>query len=234
MLNPDLDVARLAAHFGDHRRIQIDNALDTESANALVSCLENDVPWTTAYIGATGPRYLSRDEFKRLDTPQQQKLLRDINQRANRDFQYLYDSYAMVPAYQEGRDPGLLLHQVLEYFNSPEYHNFARAVTGEAGIHRVDGQATRYLSGHFLKHHNDTSGGEKRLVAYVLNLTRNWEAHWGGLLQFLNREGEVVDTFMPHFNSLSLFKVPAWHCVSYVAPFAQAPRYAITGWFRAL
>ena len=37
---------------------------------------------------------------------------------------------------------------------------------------------------------------------------------------------------MPRYNTLSLFKVPAPHVVSLVAPWAQAPRLAITGWWQ--
>ncbi len=36
---------------------------------------------------------------------------------------------------------------------------------------------------------------------------------------------------MPHWNALSLFKVPQAHSVSLVSPWAGEPRYAITGWF---
>ncbi|MGH8398608.1 MAG: 2OG-Fe(II) oxygenase family protein, partial [Gammaproteobacteria bacterium] len=64
----------------------------------------------------------------------------------------------------------------------------------------------------------------------VLNLTKDWQADWGGLLQFLGEDGKVVDTFFPSFNSLMLFQVPMWHHVSYVTPFAGHGRYAITGW----
>ena len=45
-------------------------------------------------------------------------------------------------------------------------------------------------------------------------------------------ERRVVDTFVPLWNSLSLFRVPQPHVVSLVAPWAGSPRYSITGWFR--
>jgi len=46
----------------------------------------------------------------------------------------------------------------------------------------------------------------------------------------LSADGEVEEVWMPRFNSLALFRVPTPHIVSYVAPFATQPRYAITGW----
>jgi hypothetical protein len=103
----------------------------------------------------------------------------------------------MVRAYNEGRDPGLLLHQVLEFLNSPEHLAFTRMLTGENRIRRVSAQATRYRAGHFLRRHNDSSESDQRLYAYVMNLSRDWQADWGGQLQFLDPEGRVLETFLP-------------------------------------
>lgn len=56
------------------------------------------------------------------------------------------------------------------------------------------------------------------------------QADWGGLLQFIDVDGQVLDTFLPRWNTLSLFAVPAGHAVSLVAPWARQDRLAITGW----
>ena len=44
----------------------------------------------------------------------------------------------------------------------------------------------------------------------------------------------MEEAFTPAFNSLNVFKVPAQHAVSIVAPFAGAPRLSITGWIRSM
>jgi len=119
--------------------------------------------------------------------------------------------------------------------NSPPMLDFARRVTGFDDIAKADAQATRYLPGHFLRVHNDVyraSERDVRRAAYVVNLTREWHADWGGLLEFLDDDRRVVETWMPAWNGLAMFRVPTWHCVSCVAPYATAPRLAITGWFR--
>ena len=67
----------------------------------------------------------------------------------------------------------------------------------------------------------------------MLNLTPRWRAEWGGQLQFLNTEGEVTESLIPVFDTLNVFRVPQSHAVSVVAPFAGAPRYSITGWWRS-
>ena len=113
---------------------------------------------------------------------------------------------------------------------APEYIGFVRSITGDAAIRRANAQATRYRPGHFLRYHTDIDSSEGRRYAYVLNLTRGWQPDWGGLLQFVDDDGRIIDTFLPRWNSLSLFRVPAGHLVSMVAPWADEERLAITGW----
>jgi Rps23 Pro-64 3,4-dihydroxylase Tpa1-like proline 4-hydroxylase len=43
----------------------------------------------------------------------------------------------------------------------------------------------------------------------------------------------VTETFLPRWNSLSLFRVPQRHQVTLVSPWAAQPRHAITGWWLA-
>jgi Rps23 Pro-64 3,4-dihydroxylase Tpa1-like proline 4-hydroxylase len=132
-----------------------------------------------------------------------------------------------------GRDPHLPLHAVLEFFNGPQFLEFIRRFTGDRELAMVGAQATRYLPGQFLRMHDDRHDDENRRYAYVLNLSRDWQADWGGLLHFVDADGGAREAFLPRFNSLSLFKVPAQHFVGLVAPWAQQPRLAITGWWHA-
>jgi len=94
-------------------------------------------------------------------------------------------------------------------------------------------QATYYTRESFLSAHDDIADHKKnRLVAYVLGFAKNWAIDWGGLLQFFDPEsGEIIESFLPTFNGLTLFRVPQWHSVSFVAPFARAPRFSVTGWY---
>ena len=139
----------------------------------------------------------------------------------------------MIDAYTNKWQPRLMLCDILEAINGPKSLDFFRAVTGDTQIRKVELQATYYAPGHFLKLHNDSdTAGDDRRYACVINLTKDWESHWGGLLQFVDDKG-VSATQVPTFNNCGLFKVPCDHQVSYVAPFATRPRYALTGWLRA-
>ncbi len=231
MISNTLDIGRWRAELGARGRVQIPDYLQPDAADRLAACLQHEVPWTLAIRDADGARTIPAAEYGLLQGDALDALLRRTARSARGGaYRFAYDSYMMVSAYKEGRDPGLLLHRILEFLNTPEYVAFVRALTGDAGIRRVSAQATRYRPGHFLRYHNDSDVDEGRRFAYVINLSRDWRADWGGLLQFIGEDGRVQETFLPRWNSLSLFQVPAGHAVSLVSPWADRERLAITGW----
>ena len=235
MIDPRFDPAPWCALLQRDRRVQVENFLQPEVAERLRACLQTEVPWTLALRDADGARTIDHPTYAAMQAPAVAALLEAtaVGARAGdreAGFRFAYDSYMMVSAYTQGRDPGLLLHRVLELFNTLEYIALMQSLTGDARVRRVNAQATRYRRGHFLRWHTDIDSNEGRLYAYVLNLSREWNADWGGLLQFIDDDGRVLDTFLPRWNTLSLFAVPAGHAVSLVAPWAAADRLAITGW----
>lgn len=233
MLNPALDTAALARDFSLRRRLQVRDVLLPEAAEAIHACLARDVPWSLSCRYGGEDRLLAPEQLASLPPGELGGIGRRVLESAGAGFAFAFMSYAMVDNYRRGANPGLLLNSVVEEIASPAFVEFARALTGDGRIRRVDMQATRYEAGHFLNVHDD--GGEEgadRLYAYVLNFSRGWRAEWGGLLQFLDDRGGVEESLVPHFNSLSIFAVPRLHIVSQVASFAAAPRLAVTGWFR--
>ena len=235
MIDPRFDPAPWCALLQRDRRVQVENFLQPEVAERLRACLQTEVPWTLALRDADGARTIDHPTYAAMQAPAVAALLEATAAGARAGdreagFRFAYDSYMMVSAYTQGRDPGLLLHRVLELFNTLEYVALMQSLTGDARVRRVNAQATRYRPGHFLRYHTDIDSTEGRLYAYVLNLSRDWNADWGGLLQFIDDDGRVLDTFIPRWNTLSLFAVPAGHTVSLVAPWAAADRLAITGW----
>ena len=237
MINDALDLPTWRSALQRDRRVQVADFLQPDAARRLRDCLQHEVPWTLALRDGEGARTVDHATYSAMDEAERTALFARTAASArgldgDAAYRFAYDSYMMVSAYQEGRDPGLLLHRVLELFNSPQYIAFARTLSGDERIRRVNAQATRYRPGQFLRYHTDIESREGRLYAYVLNLTAHWEADWGGLLQFVDEAGRVVDTFLPRANSLSLFAVPAGHAVSLVAPYAGNDRLAITGWWQ--
>lgn len=225
MINNDLDWAPWRRELHARGRVQVRDFLQADAADRLHACLRDEVPWI---VGERNLPDRPAPAFGDSDPA-----LQDAFERAADGFHFAYDRYLMVEALKAGLDPGLVLHAVLEFFNSPEFLELIRWFGNDRAINMVGAQATRYRPGEFLRLHDDRHEDEGRRYAYVLNLSREWEADWGGLLQFVDERGNVIDTFVPRFNSLSLFKVPAGHMVTMVAPWARQPRLAITGWWHA-
>jgi Rps23 Pro-64 3,4-dihydroxylase Tpa1-like proline 4-hydroxylase len=127
--------------------------------------------------------------------------------------------------------PDTPLGRLSAFLASSQALDAVRAITGADTFDNAFAQATEYRPGHYLTRHLDDPKGEHRRFAFVLGLTRRWDADWGGLLQFYDDRMLPTDALSPGFNTLDLFEVRHVHAVTYVAPFAQAPRLAVSGWF---
>lgn len=232
MLNNALDLNRFRQQLLRDTRVQIPDFLQEDAARALRRCLLEETPWALAERSGGQSRTIDAATYAAMPEAERQALLQAGYAQAGQAFQFSYDSYMMVRAVKEGW-PANLLHNLLAFLNSPEFLLFARRLSGEPGINAVNAQATRYRPGQFLTRHQDEDVSEGRVCAYVINLSRDWDSDWGGLLQFHDENDRLVDTFVPYWNHLSLFRVPQSHTVSLVAPWAREPRLAITGWFLA-
>lgn len=230
MINNDLDFDAYRIDLAKNTRVQIPNFLQLSAAERLRTCLQTEVPWTLAERSDGVSKTIAAADYAAMSEQARGEHLQLAYQQAKTQFQFVYESYMMVKAAQEGRDPTLILHAILDFLNSQEFIGFARWLVNDPLISHTSAQATRYRAGHFLTRHQDKDKHEDRAYAYVINLTKNWHADWGGLLQFENDAGDVIQTLVPHWNSLSIFKVPQSHTVSLVSPFANEDRLAITGW----
>jgi Rps23 Pro-64 3,4-dihydroxylase Tpa1-like proline 4-hydroxylase len=235
MLNPALDPAALAPGFRQRGRIRIADALVPEAAEALHACLAADIPWRLSCYDnrrppAERPVKLSREQLGAMTPAQRQGLQAEVLRQAGDQFQYVYQSFDLLEGHRQGERPGLFVYRLMEYLAGDDFFAFVRTLTGDAEIDRIDGHATRYAAGHFLKDHADESPFERRRFAYVLSVTRGWSADMGGLLHFTDADGRVVDSLVPGFNTLALFAVPTPHHVSYVPPWVEGERLSVTGW----
>jgi hypothetical protein len=92
---------------------------------------------------------------------------------------------------------------------------------------------SRYSAGSYLAPHNDKDNGE---LAFVLNLTRDWNPMWGGCLHLLEKDwARIKRTIPPVHNEMVVFEVKEArhpHFVSHVAPGVTRDRYAFSGWLR--
>lgn len=232
-LEPRPRVEKLAREFRTQRYVQIPDVFAPTQAEALLRCLSEEVPWGLAYYD-DGAVFLRKQQLQAMTPEQLRELEANVYRRARTQYQYAYSAYPVLDAYLQGWHEVPLLNEFLEGLNSEPMLHYIRALTGMPAVVKADAQATRFGPGQFLRRHNDRSPpSETWLVAYVYNLTPQWQPDWGGYLHLLDTNGDVVRGLLPRFNALNLMAVPQPHLVSAVAPFAGAYRYAITGWFRS-
>lgn len=235
-VNSAIDTAPLAEEFARKRRIQVRNVLTTPTAQALRKALTELTPWGLAMQAGDGePRDFRVEELReQAGAAKAQALSKTVHAAAQRGhYAFLYGRYPMVRAYQEEWNPGGLHDVLIEHINTEPFLQLVREVTGFDDLIKADGQATLFGRQHFLGLHQDLQVDEGWKVAYVLNMTVDgWRPDWGGYLLFYDDDGDVIEGFMPRFNTLNLFAVPQHHSVTFVPPFAPQGRVAISGWFR--
>ncbi len=234
-LNPDLDPQAIASAFALRGRAHIPAILTPDSAARMQQCLNRETDYKVTVNTPTRIQDMAPSEIAALDPSQRYRMLDSVYKTASSSFQMYYGTHRLSNGGEPYPDPARYLASIVGFLNSEAFLSFARAVTGMPEIHHVDAQATRYTAGNFLTLHNDADDieGRNRLVAYVLNMTPGWRIDWGGLLLFVDQNGNVEEGYMPAFNALNLFRVPQLHLVSQVTSFAQHPRHSVTGWMCA-
>jgi len=231
-LSTDLDIDRLRAAFAERGRMRIPNVLTPDSAEALTEAMEAFDDWRIS-VSAGGEVFELPLKDRRAADPDRQSWIDDVRiDGSSPRMQYVFDTRRLTV---EGM-PDLTsdaVSQAPDFLNSAAFIAFVRGVTGDDRIDFADAQATRYRPGHVLTTHSDEAAGKNRLYAYVLNLTRDWRADWGGALLFFDARGDVVDGYVPAHNTLNLFRVPENHAVAQIASFSPRDRLSITGWLRS-
>lgn len=229
-INPNLDLARIGQTLRRDGRVLIRDFFEPAVVEPLAQAVEA-IDWSLSYRDVHGDRLLSGDQLRALTPSQRMQLVDGITHVAQHEFQFSFFTDSLAEAVRRG-DTGLLA-RFMRWMADDAFLAVMRQLSGIEAINRVYAQATMYTRGNFLVAHDDHVDVEDRRLAYVINLTRAWRPDWGGLLHFTGADHGVVDTFFPHFNSLALFTVPQTHFVSYVPPYAQGERNAITGWLIA-
>ena len=231
-LNTKLDSNHYREVFRRHSRIHIPEILTPDSAKCILENLQNKVPWQAHFNDEEKTYDLHRDQIALLPDDKKTLIVEKLHQNAQSKFQYVFLNYSISDAVEQKSNPDVELNSFLDFVNSDEMLNFVRTITQIKEIKFADCQATLYRPGHFLRAHNDDIEQAGRLLAYTFNFTPHWDTDYGGILQFLDEEGDVDEGYSPKFNALNLFKIPTRHCVSYVTPFAAVGRYSLIGWFR--
>lgn len=233
-LDPSQRPETYRAIFKAHRRLHIPQILTPASATALYAALGGSRDWTRS-IHVEGGRDVDIfvDELEALPPAERSEFERSLVDSSTDSVSYLFDTIRISSELDSGRRGAEGLRAVHDFVNGRAFLDFVTRLTGDDRVAFADVMATRYLPGHFATAHQDDAPGQKRLYAYVLNLTPQWRSDHGGVLMFLDEDGHVAEGYVPRFNALNIFAVPQVHSVSMVSRLARGPRLSITGWIHA-
>lgn len=233
-LNPKLRPKAYQPVFKGHGRLHIPTVLDPASASHLHGALQGIEDWTRSIHLEEGRDVdISVRDLEALPADERAAFERSLADSSTDNLQYVFDTVRISADIKAGRPTTGPMRAVHDFINGRAFIDFVAQVTGDDRLAFADVMATRYLPGHFLTAHGDENPSQRRLYAYVLNLTPQWRADWGGVLMFLDDDGHVAEGYIPAFNALNLFAVPQTHAVSMVTRLAQTPRLSITGWIHA-
>jgi Rps23 Pro-64 3,4-dihydroxylase Tpa1-like proline 4-hydroxylase len=232
-IDPWVDAAQLRVIYQRTGRLHIPRFLTPSTAEALYRTLSQETAWSLVTHDGENVREALPAVRREFGDVLEREMRAAAYSSAPSRFQFLYECRRVSDDPAERASSASLLDRFIDFLNSEPFMRFARELTGVPAIEWADGQATRYRAGHFLTAHDDSTTHKKRHAAYVLNLTPDWKADWGGQLQFIAADGHVAEAYVPRFNALNIFTVPQLHCVSAVAPFAPTARHSVTGWLRS-
>lgn len=237
MINPHLEIETLSREFKSDNRLMVRNFMQPNIAQRMHNACLKHVPFSMHYV--IDDKYQSKtpEDIGRLNPQEARDINNKVSSAASQGVGFLYEGYLKSQANTEHNTKTNVelnfLHQIFDYLNSEEVLSKIKKITGCQDITGTETQYTRFTPGHFLTRHLDVIEGSGRRYAFVLGLTQNWHPDWGGLLQFYEKDGTPRDAWMPQFNVLSIFDVSHIHSVTYVTPYAAAPRLSLTGWFVA-
>jgi Rps23 Pro-64 3,4-dihydroxylase Tpa1-like proline 4-hydroxylase len=228
VLNPNLDIPALKAEFATSKRLRIRDFLQPDVTRSLAAEFAS-LPWKLFASDGSGVRVIDPAAIAN-DIEKQRALQTALMTAASQGqgFAYLGVQLKSANPQLNADGPAARLRNALA---SPEVLDVMRAITDSSDFDDVTAQASQFRQGHYLTRHLDDVTGEQRKYAFVVGLTQAWHPDWGGLLQFFTKQGEPTASFSPDFNTLDLFEVTHVHSVTFVTPFARAPRFAVSGWF---
>jgi len=232
VLNPDLDVAGLKDRFAETGRLQISDALHPAAAERLHQCLMQEMPWMLAYNEGSESKYLRKEDMARMSPQDQGAFMQKIFAGAAHGFQFVYLDFPVSGTANIEGQRKFYTHEVLKFLGGEAFQALLRELTGYDKPLNVDSHATCFQAGHFLTNHNDlVTRDDPRVFAYVVNMTKDWRPDWGAKTEFFDDKGNVIEAFTPMFNTITIFRVPQPHSVTFVPPFCPARRVAMSGWF---
>ena len=237
-LNIDIStVSEYRKIWKEKRYVCIPNFLKLDEANKFLEYMLRMRPNMWTAVSRWGNNDGVIGEYKNIK--KNERFINKIRQKANIGFRKGDFSYFFYKTMHPKNEKELVNDQMMMYqlylmdkFRSNGFIAWINRATGGRFTRVTNIFFSKYKSGCFLSPHCDKNNGR---VAFVLNLTQNWQPEWGGVLHVMNKERtKITDSFVPTFNSLVLMDLPNGeglpHYVSHILSNVDRSRLAVTGW----
>ena len=220
MINTDnIDILKCKDQFEKHNRVIINDFLLTDYAESLHEFYNEKMP-SDWWFASSYPSFTKGESHEFIQVNEENYHTIQINI-------YSYFFYRTLP-HVDGCSclhcsihKNLCTEKTLNILNEITNLNLQKSTTIFAN---------KYTSDCFLATHTDDGNGR---LAFVLHLTKNWNACWGGMYMD-HTDPNNIKTVIPSFNKMVMFRVgnnQTPHSVSCVTNNLTRKRISVTGWF---
>lgn len=240
MINPKLDLNKYSKAFKKNKVIRIENFLDKDYADKIYNFYSKEMPRDWWYYSTMPKRPGINEQTDNLrlsnikHNPEVNSLVSYKSSLANEHFQLGNFSYSFKRTIDNhGKDCPCMECNLKSFLNSKKGIDFINTVTNYGVINSSSLFSSLYEYNDFLSIHHDGPNGK---IGFVYNLCPNWKPDWGGLLHTLSQDKtKVINTYVPQFNSLTLFDSSTDtgypHYVSHVVN-KNVQRFSMAGWYK--
>lgn len=154
----------------------------------------------------------------------------------NRWYQF---HFSAIYQHHANYDKNVLLSEISDVMHLQEIRDWVQDISESEVNGSTLAGASHYKNGDYTMPHTDKASGsggekEKRRIAYILHLTKEWNPKYGGDMVWMNPSYTVH----PAFNCMTLFSISqsSWHFVSPVAQITPVKykRLAFNGWWTSI
>lgn len=226
-LNDQLDQKALAENFKKAGRVQIKDAMDAKCADTLSETIEKMAIWRSVYMEGDQDRSKHGQEMASMTDRRRREMIERAYLQARDQYQYLrYD--CPLDEIPNAKDPKALKDADV-YFNSDGFRDFLRTVAGSKDGELENVHARWLQREQFMTDSALATNLPDCKLWFSMDMTRTWQPHWGGHLNFLDSDGEIEEAWSPGFNRLNIYAGGTRHSISYVTPFHKAFCLSICG-----
>lgn len=232
-INPKLKPEALKQDFQTTGRLHIHDFLEPKDADTLHDLVAGCKLFKFKYNDGDKEVWVDPLELKSMPDPQMQDMVNKVfNSAMARNFQYTYYACPLSKETLKANQALSPFKEVVAFLGGKDLKAFIKALGG-GDYKNASAEAIWHKTDSFQTTGDGQRKGENRLFGFSLDLSRDWDADWGGNRFFRGKKGEVEEVYPSAFNSLTLFKVPTRQSLATVTGYSKGLLLSISGWFLA-